>query len=175
MGITKTSASRNGAIRRTGIFKNIVISLWISLAIALIAVPLYIYSVSINFLGLYGGMPSAEMLENAKNDLASELYTSDGKLLGKYFRENRENTSYDELSPYLVNSIIAVEDVRFRQHAGVDGRGFVRVLIRTILMGQNTGGGSTLSQQTAKEMFKIRTDEKYEGSLLIESALVWVR
>ena len=165
MGITKTSTSQNSASRRAGIIKNIVISLWISLAIALIAVPLYIYSVSVDFLGLYGGMPSAEMLENAKNDLASELYTSDGKLLGKYFRENRENTSYDELSPYLVNSIIAVEDARFRQHAGVDGRGFVRVLIRTILLGQNTGGGSTLSQQTAKEMFKIRTDEKFEGRL----------
>jgi penicillin-binding protein 1A len=151
--------------RKSGIYKAIVAALWATFVIVLLAIPLYIYSVSINFMGLYGGMPGFKMLENPENDVSSELYSSDNILLGKYFRENRVMATFDELSPNLVNSLVAVEDERFEEHSGIDGRGLMRVAVKSILLGQNAGGGSTLSQQLAKNLFNLRTEERYEGKL----------
>lgn len=145
------------------IYRGIVIGLWAFFIAGLVALPLYIYSVSINAFGLYGEMPDYTMLENPENDLSSELYSADNVLLGKYFRENRVNATFDELSPNLVNSLMAIEDVRFEEHSGIDEESLMRVAVKSILLGQNTGGGSTLSQQTAKNLFRLRTDEKYEG------------
>ena len=147
------------------VYRGIVVGLWALFIAGFLAIPLYIYSVSINFMGLYGGMPGFKMLENPENDLSSELYSADNVLLGKYFRENRVNATFDELSPNLVNSLVAVEDARFEEHSGIDEISMARVAVKTILLGQNTGGGSTLSQQTAKNLFNLRTDDKYEGKL----------
>ncbi|EMR01099.1 penicillin-binding protein 1A [Cesiribacter andamanensis] len=157
----KQGSSRSAAT----LYRKLVIGLWAGFVALLLGFPLYLYTVSVDFLGLFGGMPSATMLENAENDLASELWGADGKLLGKYFRENRENAAYDEISPYLVHSLKAVEDARFEEHSGLDGVSLIRVAIKSVLLGQNKGGGSTLSQQTAKVMFDLRTDEQYEGKL----------
>lgn len=98
-------------------------------------------------------MPTFEDLENPKNNLASEVYSEDGVLLAKIFIENRTFAEYENLSPHLINSLLATEDIRFRNHSGIDARGLVRVLFRTILSGQNTGGGSTITQQLAKNLF----------------------
>jgi penicillin-binding protein 1A len=157
---------KRGSARSSGNrYHKIIKGMWISFGAFLLLIVLYLYTVSINFLNLYGDMPSFTMLENAENDLSSEVYSSDGKLLGKYFLENRVNATYDELSPYLVHSLKSVEDARFDDHSGLDGIGLIRVGVKSVLMGQNKGGGSTLTQQTAKVMFDLRTDEQYEGKL----------
>ncbi len=102
----------------------------------------------------FGKLPSTNELLNPQTNLATEIISSDGKILGKYFAENRVNVKYKELSPFLVNGLIATEDARFYEHSGVDLRGLFRVLFRTVLGGnESSGGGSTLSQQLAKMLF----------------------
>ncbi|WP_430817000.1 transglycosylase domain-containing protein [Carboxylicivirga sp. RSCT41] len=104
--------------------------------------------------GMLGFMPTFEELENPKSNLASEVISSDQQVLGNYFRENRSYTTYEELSPNIVNALIATEDVRFHDHSGIDARGLARVMVRTILMrDQSSGGGSTITQQLAKLLF----------------------
>ncbi|MDR0437694.1 MAG: transglycosylase domain-containing protein [Bacteroidales bacterium] len=116
--------------------------------------------VGISF-GLFGFMPSFEELENPKSNLASEIISSDGKLLGTYFIENRTNVSYSQLSPYLVNALIATEDLRFHNHSGVDVRALGRVMGKTVI-GQKSGagGGSTITQQLAKNLFPRERQSK---------------
>jgi penicillin-binding protein 1A len=105
-------------------------------------------------LGLWGFMPTFEELENPKSNLASEIYSADGVLLGTFFIDNRSNVGYDELSPNIIGALLATEDIRFHYHSGVDFRGIMRVLVRNILAGQRSaGGGSTISQQLAKNLF----------------------
>ncbi len=105
-------------------------------------------------LGAFGRLPSANDLKNIHNHTASEIYSADGKILGKYFIENRINVTYDEISPDIINALIATEDARFLEHSGIDLRSWARVFIKTILMRkQSAGGGSTLSQQLAKNLF----------------------
>ncbi|MFT3680355.1 MAG: transglycosylase domain-containing protein [Ferruginibacter sp.] len=98
--------------------------------------------------GLFGKMPSLKELENPEADLASEVYTADGKLMGKYYSENRSEVKYHEISPNIINALIATEDERFKEHSGIDGRAVARALIS---LGKQ-GGGSTITQQLAKMM-----------------------
>ena len=130
----------------------------------------FIFSlISLNKMGF---MPTFEQLENPENNLASELYSSDNALLGKYYFQNRSYVTYDDLSPNLINALIASEDIRFLKHSGIDARGLARVLVKTVLMGQKTaGGGSTLSQQLTKNLFP-RDTTAYESSLQRKSKLV---
>ncbi len=100
-----------------------------------------------------GPMPSFSELENPEYYLAAEVYSEDGVLLGKIAQENRTWTEYRDLSPYLVSALIATEDIRYYRHSGIDIRGLGRAIIRTILLGQNTGGGSTITQQLAKQLY----------------------
>jgi penicillin-binding protein 1A len=104
---------------------------------------------SVNF-GLFGKLPSLEKLENPESELASEVYTCDGKLMGKYYAENRSQVKYNEISPNVINALIATEDVRFKEHSGVDAR----AVFRAILSLGRDGGGSTITQQLAKMMLK---------------------
>ncbi len=107
--------------------------------------------------GAFGALPSEKAIKNIQNRIASEVYSQDGVLLGKYFIENRTNVSYDALSPYLVDALVATEDARFFEHQGVDLRALTRVFFKTVLMQDlSSGGGSTLSQQLAKNVFKRR-------------------
>ena len=133
--------------------------LWIAFIAGFFGFILFVWMISINFLGLFGNLPDFKALENPDSQIASELYSADGLLLGRYIRENRSPVSYEELSPNLVNALIATEDVRFEDHSGIDMIAMMRVFVKSILLGQNAGGGSTLSQQTAKNLFKTRTDE----------------
>ncbi|NVN93889.1 MAG: transglycosylase domain-containing protein [Bacteroidetes bacterium] len=105
-------------------------------------------------LGWLGFMPSFEELENPKSNLASEIYTADQQILGKYYIENRSNCHYSDLSPALINALIATEDARFEKHSGVDTRSIFRVLGKTIIgRNRSSGGGSTITQQLAKNLF----------------------
>lgn len=132
--------------------------LWIAFIGGVIFFILFVWMVSINFLGLFGSLPDFKALENPESELASELYSADGFLLGTYARENRSPVKYEDLSPNLVQALVATEDVRFEEHSGIDMTAMVRVFVKSILLGQDAGGGSTLSQQTAKNLFKTRTD-----------------
>ena len=117
---------------------------------------LFIFSIVLIFIGIanewFGKMPTFEELENPKSNLASEIYSADGKLLGTYYIENRLNIHFRDLSPNLVNALIAAEDIRFEEHSGIDGKALVRVVIG-VLSGNTRGGGSTITQQLAKNLF----------------------
>lgn len=111
-------------------------------------------------LGWLGFMPSFEELENPKSNLASEIITSDQQILGKYYIENRSNSHYQELSPSLINALIATEDARFEKHSGVDTRSILRVIGKTIIGRQkSSGGGSTITQQLAKNLFPRKKNQ----------------
>jgi penicillin-binding protein 1A len=104
--------------------------------------------------GWIGDMPNLKDIDNPQSNLASEVYSADGKILGTYFIENRNNTDYNELPQFLVNALIAREDQRFYAHSGIDVHGLLRVLFKTVLLGKKSeGGGSTISQQLAKSLF----------------------
>lgn len=105
------------------------------------------------FYGAYGHLQSKEELLNYKNANASIVLSYKGELLGKYFSENRTNVTYAELPPHLINALIATEDIRFFRHRGFDTKSLFRVLIKTIILNRNTGGGSTITQQLAKNMY----------------------
>ena len=98
--------------------------------------------------GVFGKMPSLKELENPEADLASEVYTADGKLMGKYYAENRSEVKYNQISPNIINALIATEDERFKEHSGIDGR----AVARAISFAGRQGGGSTITQQLAKMM-----------------------
>jgi penicillin-binding protein 1A len=100
-----------------------------------------------------GPMPTFTDLENPEYYLAAEVISEDGVLLGKISIENLTWTEYKDLSPYLVDALIATEDVRYYRHSGIDIRGLGRAAFKTILLGQGTGGGSTITQQLAKQLY----------------------
>jgi penicillin-binding protein 1A len=100
--------------------------------------------------GLFGEMPDHTVLENPKTNLATEIVSSDGKTLGKfYFNDNRTPVSYEDLSQNLVNALIATEDARFQSHSGIDAIGTLRAVVKL----GGGGGASTISQQLAKQLF----------------------
>jgi penicillin-binding protein 1A len=129
--------------------------LWIGFFGALFLIFLYFISLSFNLFGLFGAIPSLEELENPRNELASEVYSADNVLMGKYYRENRTPVKYEEISPYLINALVATEDIRFEEHSGIDAYALIRAVIK---LGRD-GGGSTLSQQLAKNLFRMRQEE----------------
>lgn len=131
--------------------KRTVIIMWRVFGIFWIVVFLFFLMLSLGWLGF---MPSFEELENPKSNQASEVIASDGEILGFIGIENRSNVAYDEISPHLVNALIATEDARFFNHSGIDARSLGRVMVKT-LIGRNSssGGGSTITQQLAKNLF----------------------
>lgn len=145
------------------LYKWTILALWISsLSITLFLLG-FLYAVSINLWGWFGEMPRLTSLENPKSEIASELYSADNVLLGKYFRENRSTIEYEELSPNLINALVATEDIRFEKHSGIDLRAMTRVAMG-IFFGSDKGGGSTITQQLAKNLFDTR-GELNTGSL----------
>ena len=124
--------------------------------------------------GMLGPMPSFEELENTRSNLASEVYSADSVLLGTYYIHNRTNINYEELSPNVVNALLSAEDIRFHYHSGVDIRSIFRVFFRTIIAGQRSaGGGSTITQQLAKNLFP-RIDSPSTAQIIIIKLKEWV-
>ena len=106
------------------------------------------------FSGAFGKMPSKDKLASIQNEEASLVYSKDGKLIGKYFAENRTNISWDKVPDYLAKALIATEDKRYYSHEGYDVYSYFRVFFKTILLRDKTGGGgSTLTQQLIKNIF----------------------
>jgi penicillin-binding protein 1A len=106
--------------------------------------------------GLLGKLPSFEELENPRSNLATEVYSADSVLLGKFYKENRSNVTYEEISPNLVNALIATEDVRFYEHSGIDSKALLRALWGVVTF-NSQGGASTITQQLAKNLFHNRS------------------
>jgi len=121
----------------------------------------YVVAVSYNFFWLFGGMPSLKALENPKSEEASEVYTADNQLLGKYYTENRTPIEISQVSPNVTSALIATEDSRFVKHSGIDMRSLFRAVggMLTFQSASSSGGGSTLTQQTAKNLFDTRREE----------------
>jgi len=124
-----------------------------------------ILAISLVFLlaswGFFGEMPTFEDLEKPKNNLASQIISSDGEILGKfYFNDNRTPVDYNELPQHLVDALIATEDVRYHEHAGIDARGTIRAFV---FLGKR-GGASTISQQLARQLFVgVRSRNKFQA------------
>ncbi|NBC04665.1 MAG: penicillin-binding protein, partial [Bacteroidetes bacterium] len=109
--------------------------------------------ISMVYGGYFGPVPGTDELSSIQNYEASQVYSSDGQLLGTYYLQNRTEVSLEEINSLMTRALIAVEDARFYEHNGIDERALARVLFKTILLGQDTGGGSTLTQQLAKNLY----------------------
>lgn len=132
-------------------------TLWKSFAWIVFAGAFYLFCIQTNFLWLTGEMPSVGELQNPKLSQSSEIYSEDGVLMGKFFQENRTPVkNYKDLSPYLVKALVATEDARFYQHSGIDFRATFGVVAGILRGASERGGGSTITQQLAKNLFKTR-------------------
>ncbi len=107
--------------------------------------------------GMLGKMPSLEELENPSASLASEVIASDGTMMGKFYLEDRTNVEYKDISKNIVNALVAAEDERFYEHSGIDGRALARAIAK---LGSD-GGGSTITQQLALNLFRERAKNKF--------------
>lgn len=105
------------------------------------------------YVNLKDTIPDISELRDIRHHQASQVLSADGKLLGSYFFQNRTQVDLEEISPLFIDALIAVEDIRYYDHNGIDRRAMMRVLIKSILLGQDAGGGSTLTQQLAKNLY----------------------
>lgn len=145
-----------------------ILTFWMFVFIPILFVFLLFFGAKNGILG-FDDLPDLAELENPTSNLASEIISADGKLLGKYFQENRTNVRYEDLSPHLINALIATEDERYQKHSGIDFRGLVRAVIN---LGK-AGGASTITQQLAKMMFEhkasnivIRIGQKLQEQII---------
>jgi len=119
--------------------------------------------------GWLGYLPPLDELQNPKNKFATEVFSSDMQSLGRFYRkENRVGVTYDQISPYMIDALIATEDARFYSHTGVDAKG----LTRAVLMLGRAGGGSTITQQLAKQLWSPRANNIFERAL--QKPIEWV-
>ena len=175
----KSSAGRAATGLRSITQRHVVIAMWSLTALGVfVAVLLF----TLAKFEVFGPMPSFEELENPKTNLATQLYSADGEVLGTYFIENRTHLSYDELFPEndslvlnvnghalppIVAALVATEDIRFFDHSGIDFKATARAGFKTILMRQKEqGGGSTITQQLAKNLYKTRNSGRLPSGKL---------
>lgn len=146
--------------------RSFILNFWIVFFVAIIGVYLIFFAATKGWLG---ALPSTKDIENPSMEVGSEVYDVRGELLGKFFSENRILMTYKQLPQNLVNALIAKEDVRFREHSGIDGRS----LLRAISLLGSKGGGSTISQQLAKLLF-TGLSAKNKLQRLHQKLLEWV-
>ncbi len=155
----KQSPTKSNAIR----------NLWIIFGSLLVLLILFFFCVA---KGVFGTMPTFEELENPRTNLATEIISADGKVLGTYYVENRSNVRYAELSPYMPEALISIEDERFTEHSGIDEKALFRVAFG-ILTGNKKGGGSTITQQLAKNLFP-RGENLSKPKLVLRKFQEWI-
>lgn len=105
------------------------------------------------YFGTFGPMPDYAELREINNQEASAVYSADRKLLGRYYQQNRDRVNLEEVTPEFIDALLAIEDIRFYEHEGLDYRAMGRVIFRTLLLREDAGGGSTISQQLAKNLY----------------------
>lgn len=140
--------------------------LWGILVAGIIAIVVIFWMIT---QGMLGYLPPLDELQNPKNKFATEIISSDMQLLGRYYRnENRVSVEYSDISPYMIDALIATEDIRFYDHTGVD----LKSLMRAIIKLGKAGGGSTLTQQLAKQLWSPRANNIFERAL--QKPIEWV-
>jgi penicillin-binding protein 1A len=139
-----------------------------------------IFMLLLTAFGVFGKLPSFEELENPKSNLATEIYSEDGQMLGSFFVQNRSYVDYKDLNDSLVAALVSTEDMRFYSHSGIDFISLARVGMKTVLMGsRQQGGGSTITQQLAKNLFP-RDTATYNnvfsrgGKLVVSKLKEWI-
>ena len=145
-----TGKKKGGSKTKSGKFS------FFKLALKTVAVLFFLASLLfiLVFIGVFGPVPSNQQLRVINNPVASEVLSADGKVLGRYYVENRSNVKFKDISPNIVNALIATEDARFYEHRGIDEVALLRVFVKSILLfDRSSGGGSTLSQQVAKNLY----------------------
>ncbi len=147
-------------------FTKYIRTFWILISCGVLFLILIIFLAAKGYIG--EELPSFEDLENPKSNLASEVVSTDLAVIGKYYIQNRTNIHYSELSPNVINALKATEDIRFEKHSGVDLRGLLRVVLRA----GSAGGGSTLTQQLAKNLFHSKPNSKLQR--VIQKVQEWV-
>lgn len=131
--------------------KNFKLFIWLFWIIFLVP-PLLLVSLVLS-VRYYSELPDTKALRNPKTNLASEVYSCDLKVIGKYYAENRVNIEFSQISPNVINALLATEDARFYDHSGVDVRALFRVVWGVVTGSESSGGGSTITQQLAKMLF----------------------
>lgn len=152
--------------------KKLIYTLWILLATSVLTVLVFFIAI---WNGWVGYMPDMENLQNPIDRYASQIYSADGKVLGTWnkSRENRIHVEYSNLSPYLVQALVATEDVRFYDHSGVDFISLGRAIVKRGLLGQTSaGGGSTITQQLAKQLYSNTAGSTFER--IMQKPIEWV-
>lgn len=152
--------------------KKVIITLWILLVVMLLACVLVFTSISKGWIGY---MPPVEDLENPNYKFATQVFSADGKTLGtySYSKENRVYVGYQDLSPHIINALIATEDVRFAEHSGIDVKALFRAVVkRGLLFQKNAGGGSTITQQLSKQLYSPSAENTLER--LFQKPIEWV-
>ena len=150
--------------------RGFIVSMYLATTIFILFIILLFTLISF---GVLGSMPSFEELENPHTNLATEIISADGDILGSFFNENRSRVDYDEVSPEIIQALIATEDIRFKDHSGIDARGLMRVLLRTVILREeSSGGGSTITQQLAKLLFHDPAKNNFERA--VQKLKEWV-
>ena len=152
--------------------RKVVKILWIFIALISLVCVFIFFSIAKGWIGY---MPPVEDLENPTYKFATEVFSEDGKVLGtySYSKENRVFVGYNDLSPNIINALIATEDVRFAEHSGIDAYALTRAIVkRGILMQKNAGGGSTITQQLSKQLYSPSADNVMER--LFQKPIEWV-
>ena len=147
-------------------------TLWAILAACVASVAVAFFAI---WFGLIGYMPDVEDLQNPINRFATQVYSADGKVLGTWNlnKENRIVIPYKKMSPYLIKALVATEDERFYEHSGIDFRALGRAIIKRGILGQaNAGGGSTITQQLAKQLYSEKATSTMER--LLQKPIEWV-
>ena len=148
------------------VLKKVLIWFWSIFALGLASIILIFWLIT---KGALGYLPPLDELQNPKNKFATEVISSDMQLLGRYYRqENRVGVNYEEISPNMINALIATEDARYYSHTGIDFKSLMRAVIK---MGR-AGGGSTITQQLAKQLWSPRANNIFERAL--QKPIEWV-
>ncbi len=147
---------------KTDKLKKYILYTWLAVLTPLFLLFIYLVLAGYGFLGF---MPSFEELENPKSALASEIFSADGKVIGKYYIENRSSVNFNNISPNVVNALVATEDARFFKHSGIDVKALGRAVFGFVTGRSNTGGASTITQQLAKNLFPRQKGNKLKTIL----------
>ena len=152
--------------------RKFLVSLWVFIGVCMLGVTLLFVAIANGWIGY---LPDTTELENPNYKFASQVLSADGKEMGtwSYSKENRVFVDYKDLSPHLIDALIATEDVRFHSHSGIDAKSLMRAIIKSgILMQKNSGGGSTITQQLAKLLYSEVSGNKLER--LYQKPIEWV-
>lgn len=155
--------------KKKGFLRRLFGFLWMLLFLGIIAFGVLLLFISKGW-GPFDPLPTSEVLENPKNSLASEVYSADGVLLGKFYIEDRSNIEFEQIPEHLIEALVATEDCRYYEHSGIDFYGLATAIYRTVQ--GNPSGASTITQQLAKNLLHERASNKFER--VIQKFQEWI-